>query len=65
MEWVIFSLVIIFFFYRVIKANFESRLRDANNELQEYYDSLAEDAEADDLMSDYERVQHVRDKFND
>ena len=65
MEWVIFSLVIIFFFYRVIKANFENRLRDANNELQEYYDSLAEDAESDDLMSDDERVQRVRDKFND
>jgi hypothetical protein len=65
MEWVIFALVIIFFFYRVIKANFEDRIRDANNELQEYYDSLAEDAESDDLMSDYERVQHVRDKFND
>jgi hypothetical protein len=64
MEWVIFALVIIFFFYRVIKANFEDRIRDANDELQEYYDSLAENDRIDNALDD-ERVQHVQDKFND
>lgn len=65
MEWVIFALVIIFFFYRVIKANFENRIRDANNELQEYYESQVKARESDDALRDPERVQHVRDKFND
>ena len=65
MEWAIFALVITYFFYRVIKANFEDRVRDANDELQEYYESQARARESDDALRDPERVRHVQDKFND
>lgn len=65
MEWVIFALVLVYFLYRVTKANFEDRVRDANKELQEYYESQVKARESDDSLRDPERVQHVRDKFND
>ena len=64
MEWLIFALVLVYFFYRVIRANFEDRIRDANDELQEYYNSLSENDRIDDSLDD-ERVRHVQDKFND
>lgn len=64
MEWALFTLILIYFFYRVIRANFEDRIRDANDELQEYYDSLSENSRIDDALDD-ERVRHIRDKFND
>lgn len=64
MEWLIFALVLVYFFYRVIRANFEDRIRDANDELQEYYNSLSENDRIDGSLND-ERVRHVQDKFND
>ena len=64
MEWALFALVLVWFFYRAIKANFEDRVKDANDELQEYYESQAQNSDADNKLRDPERVQHVQDKFN-
>lgn len=64
MEWVLFSLVIIWLAYRAIKANFEDRVREANDELQEYYESQTRNSDADNKLRNPERVQHVQDKFN-
>lgn len=68
MDWPLFTLGVLiiggWFFYQVIKANFNDRVREANDELQDYYDSLSENNRIDDDLDD-ERVRHVQDKFND
>ena len=53
-----------YFDRRIDKARREG-YEDADQELQDFYDSLAENREADELLNDPERVQHIQDKFND
>ena len=49
---------------RIDKARREG-YEDADQELQDYYEALEENRAADDLLSDYDRVQRVQDEFND
>lgn len=65
MDWALAAIgvaVVVFWF---IKGFLNSAQKRRDNELQAYYDSLQQNHDADDLLSDYERVQHVQDRFND
>lgn len=63
--WVTIGVVsVIIFLVMAIRANFKDRVREANDELQRYYESLSENNDIDSKLDD-ERVQHVQDKFND
>jgi len=67
MEWLALVVVIpavVWMGYKMIAANWSDRIREANDELQDYYDSLSENNRIDDSLDD-ERVRHVQDKFND
>jgi len=58
------AVAVIIFLALMVRANFKNRIREANDELQDYYDSLSENNRIDDSLDD-ERVRHVQDKFND
>lgn len=63
--WVTIGVVsVIIFLVMAIRANFKDRVREANDELQRYYESLSENNRIDSKLDD-ERVRHVQDKFND
>jgi len=65
MEWALAVIGVVAVVIWFMRGVFNAHSRRQNDDLQAYYDSLSENNKADDLMSDYERVQHVQDKFND
>lgn len=48
-----------------VRGLLNTQSKQFHNEMQEFYDSVNENRRVDDLLSDYERVQHIEDKFND
>lgn len=48
-----------------VRGLLNTQSKQFQNEMRDFYDSVNENRRVDDLLSDYERVQHIEDKFND
>lgn len=64
MELAIVLICLVVFFTWYINGLMNTQSKREQQALDDYYDALEENRKADELLSDYERVERVQDHFN-